>query len=124
MEAGHLALLNYGERPVVWHARLLLGHVQGTSWVILTLDHDSYEEDLSIHNPDLVVLVQFLLRESLRLKSMVLGLWILLNSAIIYVKVGLQQKGLDKLAGQLASWQEPRQLLQQQLQLLRHLQQG
>jgi hypothetical protein len=54
MEPGHLALLNYDERPVCWHTRLLLAPVSGSSWLILTPDYDMYEEDLSLQNSDLV----------------------------------------------------------------------
>lgn len=52
MEAGHFALVSYGERPVVWHTRILLAHVHGSCWIILTPDHDRYEEQLDAANPD------------------------------------------------------------------------
>ncbi|CAL1154679.1 unnamed protein product [Cladocopium goreaui] len=52
MEAGHIALVSYGERPVVWHTRILLAHVHGSCWIILTPDHDRYEEQLDAANPD------------------------------------------------------------------------
>ena len=53
MNAGDLALHDYGEVPEVLRSRLLLAQVVGDSWVILTPDHDMYEEQLSPHNPDL-----------------------------------------------------------------------
>lgn len=53
MNAGDLALHDYGEVPEVLHSRLLLAQVVGDSWIILTPDHDMYEEQLSPHNPDL-----------------------------------------------------------------------
>lgn len=53
MQAGHVALLNYGERPVLWHARLLLGQVDQELWMCLTPDFDMYSETLSLANPDL-----------------------------------------------------------------------
>ena len=52
MEAGGIALVNYGEHPVVWHTRLLLHCVRGSTWVILTPDRDIYEEELSLANAD------------------------------------------------------------------------
>lgn len=54
MNALDLALLNYGEAPLTWHTRLLLCEVSHECWVCATPDHDVYEEQLSIHNPDLV----------------------------------------------------------------------
>ena len=54
MESGQLALVNYGEAPVVWHARLLLAPTTGSSWIILTPDYDRYEEQLDQFNPDYV----------------------------------------------------------------------
>lgn len=53
MEAGGIALLNYGEVPLTWHTRLLLAPTQGSSWVIATPDFDIYEEDMSHSNTDL-----------------------------------------------------------------------
>lgn len=48
-----VALLDYGEIPQLWHTRLLLAQTNGSSWVILTPDMDMYEEEMSLHNPDL-----------------------------------------------------------------------
>lgn len=53
MEAGHLALLDYGERPRCWHTRLLLAPVSGSTWIILTPDLDQHPEELSLQNSDL-----------------------------------------------------------------------
>lgn len=54
MQRGHLALANYGERPICWHTRLLLAEVDPAtcSWIILTPDLDRYEELLGLHNSD------------------------------------------------------------------------
>ena len=52
MEAGGIALVNYGERPVCWHTRLLLAKTQGASWVVLNPDCEIYEEEMSPANPD------------------------------------------------------------------------
>ncbi|CAE7708857.1 AMY1.1 [Symbiodinium sp. CCMP2592] len=54
MNPGDIALVNYGERPTLWHMRVLLAPTQGSSWIILTPDHDLYEEEMSISNPDFV----------------------------------------------------------------------
>ena len=53
MNAGDLALLNYGERPTLWHTRVLLAPTTDDNWVVLTSDYDLYEEQMSINNPDL-----------------------------------------------------------------------
>ena len=52
MEAEHLALVSYGEMPVVWHTRVLLSRVSGNNWIILTPDHARYEDLLDVTNPD------------------------------------------------------------------------
>lgn len=52
MNAGDLCLTNYGEIPVCWHSRLLLAEVSHDSWIVATPDHDVYEEQLSMANPD------------------------------------------------------------------------
>ena len=52
MEAGHLAYVEYQGYPGVLHARLLLHHVTGDEWMILTPDRDLYHEELSNNNPD------------------------------------------------------------------------
>lgn len=54
MEAGHLALVNYGEAPPVWHTRLLLGRVDGNVWQILTPDLDRHPEQMDGLSPDFV----------------------------------------------------------------------
>lgn len=50
MEAGHLCLVRYADP--LWHARLLLAHIEGTTWQILTPDYDRYDEQLDQHNVD------------------------------------------------------------------------
>ena len=52
MEAGHLALVDYGEVPRLYHARLLLAPTTGSNWVILTPDYDRYEEQMDHLNGD------------------------------------------------------------------------
>ena len=52
MNSGELALVNYGEVPVIWHTRLLLSHTTASNWIILTPDHDRYEEQLDMLNSD------------------------------------------------------------------------
>lgn len=52
MDAGHLCLVHYGERPLTWHARIMLAHVHGSDWYVLTPDGDCYIEQLDSHNPD------------------------------------------------------------------------
>lgn len=52
MEAGHLALVDYGEVPRLYHTRLLLAPTTGTNWVILTPDFDRYEEQMDHLNVD------------------------------------------------------------------------
>lgn len=53
MEPGHICLLNYGERPVLYHVRILLAPTTQDNWVVLTPDFDSYEEQMSPLNADL-----------------------------------------------------------------------
>ena len=52
MESGYLVLVHYGEVPSTWHVRILLGHIQGNEWQILTPDYDRYSEQLDHLNPD------------------------------------------------------------------------
>mmetsp|Transcript_69667 Transcript_69667/g.109961 ORF Transcript_69667/g.109961 Transcript_69667/m.109961 type:complete len:422 (-) Transcript_69667:584-1849(-) len=52
MEPGHLCLVHYGEVPSTWHARILLSHVHGNDWYILTPDFDRYIEQLDGLNPN------------------------------------------------------------------------
>ena len=54
MQSGQLCLVNYGEVPVCWHTRLLLSPIDGSTWQILTPDHDRYPEQMDQHNPDFV----------------------------------------------------------------------
>lgn len=54
MQAGDLALLNYGEVPLTWHTRLILAHTTHSCFIILTPDLDRYEEQLDAGNPDLI----------------------------------------------------------------------
>jgi len=52
--AGDRALLNYGEPGgPFWHVRMVLGHVHGHDYVVLTPDFDTFVEELSTHNADL-----------------------------------------------------------------------
>ena len=44
LAVGSLGYVDYGEVPRVIHARLILDHVIGHTYVILTLDHHIYEE--------------------------------------------------------------------------------
>ena len=53
MNPGDIAIVNYGERPTTWHMRVLLAHTSQDNWVVLTPDHDIYEEQMSGDNPDL-----------------------------------------------------------------------
>jgi hypothetical protein len=48
---GRVAYVNYGQGE--WHQRLVLGHVQGTNYVVMTPDHDIFVEQLDASNPDL-----------------------------------------------------------------------
>ena len=43
----------HGEIPVVYHTRLILGHVSGLEYLIFTPDGDSYVEICDASNPDL-----------------------------------------------------------------------
>ena len=45
--------MNYGERPRLYHVRVLLAPTTDDSWVVLTPDLDMYEEELAVSNPDL-----------------------------------------------------------------------
>lgn len=54
MESGHICFLDYDERPKIWHTRVLLAPTTADCWVILTPDHDIYEEQLSLGNPDVI----------------------------------------------------------------------
>lgn len=53
MQSGDMAYVEYAGFPGVTHARLLLSHLQGTEWIILTPDLDYYAEDLQPANPEL-----------------------------------------------------------------------
>ena len=54
MNTGDIALVNYGERPVTWHTRILMSHVCQDFWIILTPNMDYYEEQMSLSNTDYV----------------------------------------------------------------------
>ena len=53
MEPGQLCLVNYGERPRLFHVRILLAPTTVDNWVVLTPDMDTYEEQMSALNTDL-----------------------------------------------------------------------
>lgn len=47
MSEGDIWFVDYGEGPPqVWHSRLLAAHIVNSLWVIVTPDHDIYEEQL------------------------------------------------------------------------------
>ena len=52
MNVGELAYVEYAGYAGVVHARLLLSHVTGGDWVILTPDRDVYVETMQADNPD------------------------------------------------------------------------
>ena len=54
MESGHIAFLDYGEIPQIWHTRVLLAPTTADNFVILTPDFDIYEEQMSLLNSDLL----------------------------------------------------------------------
>ena len=59
MSEGDIWFVDYGEGPPqVWHSRLLAAHIVNSLWVIVTPDHDIYEEQLDNSNPDVVQVVQ------------------------------------------------------------------
>ena len=43
-QSGTIGYIDYGEAPRVVHARLILDHIEGSNYVILTPDHHIYEE--------------------------------------------------------------------------------
>ena len=45
--------VNYGEVPVLFHTRLILGHIAGLEYMIRTPDGDQYVEIMDPSNPDL-----------------------------------------------------------------------
>ena len=51
---GDVAFVDYGEVPPCVHTRLVASHIMDDLYVIITPDHDIYEEQLSQLNPDLV----------------------------------------------------------------------
>ena len=51
---GDIVFVDYGEVPQVIHTRLVGAHVHNDLYVIVTPDHDVYEEQLSNANPDFV----------------------------------------------------------------------
>ena len=52
LEPGQLCLVNYGERPKLFHVRILLAPTTVDNWVVLTPDMDTYEEQMSALNTD------------------------------------------------------------------------
>lgn len=52
--AGDIVFLVYDEAPDVYHARILTGHIEGSSWIVVTPTFDVFEEDISLTNPDLI----------------------------------------------------------------------
>lgn len=55
MEAGTIVYLDYGEQPQLHHTRIIMGHITGAEYMILTPDFDCYPEVLDAGaNPDIV----------------------------------------------------------------------
>lgn len=52
-QPGQLMYVNYGEVPVLFHTRLILGHIAGLEYMIRTPDGDQYVEIMDPSNPDL-----------------------------------------------------------------------
>ena len=52
--AGDIVFLVYDEAPDLYHSRLLTGHVEGSSWIVVTPTFDVFEEDISLTNPYLI----------------------------------------------------------------------
>lgn len=52
MNVGGIALVNYGEPGPIWHCRALLAPAGGSTWAVLTPDHDVYVEELAVTNSD------------------------------------------------------------------------
>ncbi|CAE7502120.1 unnamed protein product [Symbiodinium sp. KB8] len=50
---GDLAYLDYGEVPQVVHERLVVGHIEGAEYMVVTPDRDIYPEVLDASNPDI-----------------------------------------------------------------------
>ena len=54
LAVGSLGYVDYGERPRCIHVRLIVGHVQGNEYIVVTPDHDMYSEILNVaENPDI-----------------------------------------------------------------------
>lgn len=49
---GDVVYVNYGEAPPCIHTRLVLDHVEGDEYLIMTPDLDQYVEELSAENGD------------------------------------------------------------------------
>ena len=47
LRVGTRVYVSYSDTPGLWHERLLLGKVSGTSFIVATPDLDLYEEDLA-----------------------------------------------------------------------------
>lgn len=54
MEPGHIVFLDYDERPKLWHTRVLLSPTTADCWMVLTPDHDIFEEQISMANGDII----------------------------------------------------------------------
>ena len=55
MQPGSIVYLDYGEAPQLHHTRLIMGHLEGSEYMILTPDMDCYPEVLDVAtNPDIV----------------------------------------------------------------------
>lgn len=58
LAVGSLGYVDYGERPRCIHVRLIVGHVKGNEYIVVTPDHDMYSEILNVaENPDITGLV-------------------------------------------------------------------
>lgn len=54
LAVGSLGYVDYGERPRCIHVRLIVGHVKGNEYIVVTPDHDMYSEILNVaENPDI-----------------------------------------------------------------------
>ena len=50
---GQMVYIDYGENPVVMHARVILGHITGSEYLIRTPDADVYPELIDDGHPDI-----------------------------------------------------------------------
>lgn len=58
LQAGERAYVRYGGEPDLFHARLLVGLVEGTEWTVVTPTMDVFAEDVGEENPDLEEVVR------------------------------------------------------------------